>query len=397
MVSDVLTASSPSCARAHGPSISRSIRSLDACCSARRTRHSRSSPLGLRARRARSCPGAPRGRRGSRASPGWIARVDVVRDSRARPARRPVEVEVDQRSVGPLDAACRRGRVSPQPPKSCAVRSVSRCSPRPTSSAAPTRSSGGVSRCVDVDVHAPVVRERDQRAPHARVDLAGDRARLRQRGLAQVEGQQPEPARVPLAQVGGGRRARRGPATALGSMCTPPDGERDRRQHERADRQQRPRRAEPRPARERADQHAQATPTTTQPKPNTVADRARGGERREAEQRAAGLGEQRRCRAGRRSAVLALGREDQPRRDVDEHAEPDQHARRARSRAARAPGETSQRRARPAQTPPSQRPCAGAGDRSGKLVRPSRCIVGRSAVPTSRDCPEAASRDFPDR
>ena len=135
---------------------------------------------------------------------------------------------------------------------------------------------------------------------------------------------------------------------------------------------------------------AAASATTTQPKPKTVAARAGHGQRREAEQRPAGLGQQDDAALPGARSILIRDRQDQPRREVDEHAEPErqraEHEREphARGRDIPARGEPCTDAAEPASM-------AGSGGRSGEVVhrrplserRPARSpvVIVRSASP----------------
>ena len=216
--------------------------------------------------------------------------------------------------------------------------------------------------------------------------LSGTRPARRQRGLAQVEasaGRGRSCTRAGRPPCGGATRTDVGARVHLHAA----DGQRDRRQHERADRQQRPRRAEPRPARERA-------------RP------ARCGERddhpAEAEHRRHGAGARRASpgRAARRrpgpAATIPRWPARRPRSRPGRSATPRRRrARRgragrcrARTRAARGRAGTSQRRARPAQTPPSQRPARGRVIGAGSPSSIAMHCRTRDTAFTSRDCPE---------
>ena len=202
----------------------------------------------------------------------------------------------------------------------------------------------------------------------------------------------PRPLRMRLARQVGQRARARSSATARARLDPhAADGERDRRQHERADRQQRP-------ARARAAPSPRATPTSTAHA--SADDRPAEAEHasRPRRRRPAWPG-----RAARRSAwasrtmpalpaaVLALAGQDQPGRDVGEHAEPEQQRGEHERRAARAPRATPQRAARPAQTPPSQRPWRGRVVGAGTSFIASPLSEPPRRAFTSRDCPERVS------
>ena len=135
-----------------------------------------------------------------------------------------------------------------------------------------------------------------------------------------------------------------------------------------------------------------ASATTTQPKPNTVATApapARVARPISAPQAWASSDD-----AALAAAVLALGREDQPRGHVHEHAEAEQDAPSA-NHSRTVPAGMSQRRARPAHTPPSQRPARGrvigVGSPSS-IAMHCRTRTRRSPVVMARSC----LRDFPE-
>ena len=122
---------------------------------------------------------------------------------------------------------------------------------------------------VDDDAHAPLRRERHDGAPQPRGDLQRHRPGRGQLRAAQVDEHRVEPAAVDVprdrAGVGGATVSWPG-SRGAGRRRRQQRGDRQRR-----DRKQRPCRAQPRPAEEHADQDDGRAPTTTQPKPNTVA------------------------------------------------------------------------------------------------------------------------------
>ena len=266
-------------------------------------------------------------------------------------------------------------------------------------SAAPTRSSETASACWTTShVHAAVVRERDQRAPHARVDPAAGSCRASGSAvLAQVD-----------ASAGRARSC-----TRAAARCSVRGATRHRRRCS-ARRARRRRRARPTAARARRSAAApSAGPSRAQPASVHTSTMHGDPDDRpaEAEQRGrrAGDGERRRGRAPRRSlrqqddpalagrgAVLALAGQDQPRRQVDERAEPEQQRAEHEARPARGRARCPSGAASPAQTPPSQRPwrarVVGAG--SSFMTRP---IVCRRAPPSPVVITRRGLRDFPDR
>ena len=181
------------------------------------------------------------------------------------------------------------------------------------------------------------IRPRSQAAPCAAGRRSEGRARCASAGGA----------RPPCA--GETRRA-----GVLGSTRRPPDA----RTRPRAARARRPA-AVPRPGRaapsRRASRSARraATATTTQPKPKTVAVAPAPASVVEPEQRAAGLRQQDDARAAR-------GPRPHPAGSATRRCTRARRARppptRARTRAARGATGTPQRAAKPAHTPPSQRP-----------------------------------------
>ena len=261
------------------------------------------------------------------------------------------------------------------------------------SSAEPARRASGTFARSHLDVHAAVVRQRDQRPPHAGVDPQRDRARRGQRGVPQIHLERPEPAAQRLRAAG--RRARA--ARARPRSCSARSARRRPRARPTAARAPRSAaaptraRAAPSPPASRPAPRA-ASATTIQPKPKTVATAPSAAERAEPEQRAARLGQQDDPALPRRGAVLALGGQDQPGRRVDEDAEA-REQRREHERAAQ-----PRRPARPS-APPGRRRRRRASVRGGRAksereARPWRPLSGaRAASPVV--IPRRPSPGFP--
>ena len=166
------------------------------------------------------------------------------------------------------------------------------------------------------------------------------------------------------------------------------DRERRARQHEGADRQQRPRRAEPGPAREGADQDRGGERDDHPAEAEHRRHGAGARQGREADQRAAGLGQQH--DAALAAAVLALGREDQPRGHVHQHAEAEQDAAEREPQPHGAGGNFPA--ARQAGADPAEPAAgAGAGDRGGKSFVHRHALSDGRAGFTSRDGPDTIS------
>ena len=133
---------------------------------------------------------------------------------------------------------------------------------------------------------------------------------------------------------------------------------------------------------------AAASATTTQPKPKTVAAAPATASvaRPSSAPQAWASSTMPRCPA---RPILIRDRQDQPRREVDEHARARAPARRARTRAARArAGRPSARRALRRRRRASVHGGLGRSERGG---RSSPSIVGVPLAFTSRDCPERVS------
>ena len=372
---------------------SRSMRCLvdvPAPCAARATRAAAASP------RARGSPvvsgRSSRIDRDSRASPGASAGRRRP-GSRARRARRP-----SWRSRSPASARAVAVAVSALVASSSVARRTGR---RPSGvgvarlrlaerARLPTRSAERRSCWSTRDVHAAVVRERDQRAPHARLDPQRDRPARRQRACGAGRAvSRPRPLRVRLRGSSASVRGATTRACVLGSTRSPPTASADATAARARRSAAAPRPGRAGPARERADED-RAGERDDHP---AEAEHRRGGagarQRREADQRAAGLGQQ--DDAALPAAVLALGREDQPRGDVHEHAEAEQDA------AEREPQPHACRRERPSARPGRRRRRRASGRARGRVIgvgSPSsiamHCRTARRAF-TSRDGPERVS------